>query len=347
VSALSSLERITTSWRAGIWNRREDIFLDDDDRKYFLKTLGEACGMTGWRVHAWVLMSNHYHLLLETPEGNLVAGMQWLQNTYTRRFNTRHQWWGRLFGDRYKAVVVEGESPYYYETLVDYIHLNPVRARLIKPQTGQSVLDYPWSSVAGGDAKLLKGRPPWLAASAGLAVFGFEDRAGGRRAFVERLDRRAVEEAATRAGVVPVPAEMDARCSHLRKGWYWGSQAFAERLLSGGQKTLGRSRERGYRASLEQKAHDLRRAAELLAAGLRAAGLTAEQLMQRPGSDPCKVAIARTIWENTTIGQGWLARELRMGSAANVSQQILRQKRQADAAELPAALRRWLDSVKI
>jgi hypothetical protein len=59
--------------------------------------------MTGWRVHAWVLLSNHYHLMIETPEPNLVAGMKWLQNTLTRRFNVRHRAWGRVFGDRYKA----------------------------------------------------------------------------------------------------------------------------------------------------------------------------------------------------------------------------------------------------
>ena len=86
--------------------RRETIFHDDDDRRFFLATLSEACAVTGWRVHAWVLMGNHYHLFIETPEANLVAGMSWLQNTVTRRYNVRHQAWGRLFGDRYKAVVV-------------------------------------------------------------------------------------------------------------------------------------------------------------------------------------------------------------------------------------------------
>jgi REP element-mobilizing transposase RayT len=89
-------------------NRRETIFHDDDDRRFFLATLSGACAMTGWRVHAWVLMGNHYHLFIETPEANLVAGMSWLQNTVTRRYNVRHQAWGRLFGDRYKAVLVEG-----------------------------------------------------------------------------------------------------------------------------------------------------------------------------------------------------------------------------------------------
>src|SRR5436190_17849671 len=91
------------------------------------------------------------HFFLETPEANLVAGMQWLQNTYTRRFNVRHGLWGRLFGDRYKAVLVEGAG-YYYETLLDYIHLNPVRAGLVKVRRGQSVLEYPWSSVSAGHA---------------------------------------------------------------------------------------------------------------------------------------------------------------------------------------------------
>src|SRR6059058_1984263 len=113
-------------------NRREAIFLDDEDRRLFVQTLGEACAMTGWRVHCWVLLSNHYHLMIETPEANLVAGMKWLQNTVTRRFNVRHRAWGRVFGDRYKAVAVEGRTPFYYETLLDYIHLNPVRAGLVR-----------------------------------------------------------------------------------------------------------------------------------------------------------------------------------------------------------------------
>lgn len=72
-------------------NGRAAIFVDDDDRRFFLHTLGQACEMTGWRVHAWVLMSNHYHLFIETPEANLVAGMQWLQNTCTRGL-TRARW---------------------------------------------------------------------------------------------------------------------------------------------------------------------------------------------------------------------------------------------------------------
>lgn len=68
---------------------REAIFRDDRDREIFLVTLGQVCARTGWRVHAWVLMTNHYHLLVETPEPNLVAGMRWFQTTHTVRFNRR------------------------------------------------------------------------------------------------------------------------------------------------------------------------------------------------------------------------------------------------------------------
>jgi len=87
-----------TSWRGRTAGKL--FFLDDEDRRIVLRSLGEACGMTGWRVPAWVLIGNHYHLMIETPEANLVAGMKWLQNAYTRRFNVGHTQWGRVFGDR-------------------------------------------------------------------------------------------------------------------------------------------------------------------------------------------------------------------------------------------------------
>ena len=83
------------------------IFGDDKDRERFLETLAEACQKTGWRVHAYVLMGNHYHLLIETPEGNLVAGMKWLQSAYTQRYNRRRKLFGHFFQGRYKAVIVD------------------------------------------------------------------------------------------------------------------------------------------------------------------------------------------------------------------------------------------------
>lgn len=172
-------------------NRREPIFRDDTDRSFFIETLGQACERTGWKVHAWVLMSNHYHLMVETPEANLVEGMKWLQNTYTRRFNGRHRLWGRLFGDRYKAILSEGHSGYYYCTLMDYIHLNPVRAGVVRMARGESVRDYAWSSVARGYALAATKRAAWLAVKEGLAMAQCADTVAGRRRFVEHLDGRA------------------------------------------------------------------------------------------------------------------------------------------------------------
>ena len=87
-------------------DRRQSIFADDRDRKRFLQTLEEACQKTGWQVHAYYLMSNHFHLVVETPQPNLVAGMKWLLGTYTSRFNRRHKDFGHLFSGRYKSLII-------------------------------------------------------------------------------------------------------------------------------------------------------------------------------------------------------------------------------------------------
>jgi REP element-mobilizing transposase RayT len=108
-------------------NRGDAIFLDDVDRHDWLKTLAEACLKTGWQVHAYCLMSNHYHLVVETPNANLVEGMAWLQSTYTIRLNHRHKLFGHVLSGRYKAQLVEGSGGGYLRTACDYVHLNPAR----------------------------------------------------------------------------------------------------------------------------------------------------------------------------------------------------------------------------
>jgi len=113
-------------------DRLEAIYRDERDREIFLKTLGEVCERCGWKVHAYALMGNHYHLLLETPEANLSRGMRLLQGIYTIRHNARHRLRGHLFQGRYKAILVDGEDATYFRTVGDYIHLNPVRAGLLR-----------------------------------------------------------------------------------------------------------------------------------------------------------------------------------------------------------------------
>ncbi len=329
-------------------NRREAIFLDHEDRRLFLRSLGEACGMTGWRVHAWVLMGNHYHLMIETPEANLVEGMKWLQNAYTRRFNVRHLQWGRLFGDRYKSVLVEGEGS-YYETLLDYIHLNPARAKLINPLAGQGLLDYGWSSLAAGYVLGPKKRPKWLAVGHGLRAFGFADTVSGRRAFVERLERRILVEGLEMAGIPTLAAEVDKRMSHLQRGWYWGSREFAARVLKIGQSDLKKPRHAGDLCAKEIRAHGEQEARRLIAEGLAAAGLRAEDLAKRPGSDPIKAVLAEMVWSRTSVNMEWIAQALKMRSAGNVRQQIRRrktgqfpQKAKQEGKQWTREFRKWL-----
>jgi len=183
-------------------NQGRPIFKDDKDRRRFLETFEESCQKTGWVVHAYVLMGNHYHLLVETPEGNLVAGMKWLQGTYTQRYNGRHKVFGHLFQGRYKAVVVDGGDANYLQFVSTYIHLNPARAGLIR--IGREKLkSYRWSSYPW---YLSRRCPGWISratvlGSLGLAeeeTRGYEAVKGRRReshsgAAKERHDETAAE----------------------------------------------------------------------------------------------------------------------------------------------------------
>src|SRR5208283_4985061 len=127
-------------------DRREDIFRDDADRTRFLEALGEARAKAGWHVLAYCLMPNHFHLVVETPQGNLVAGMKWFLGVYPKRFNIRHKECGHLFAGRYKSLVVEGSGDGYLRTACDYVHLHPVRSGLLRPE--EPLEKFVWSSYA-------------------------------------------------------------------------------------------------------------------------------------------------------------------------------------------------------
>ena len=109
----------------------DPLFEDDRDRERFVETLGEAALKTGWQVHAYCLMSNHFHLVVETPQGNLVAGMKWLLGTYTGRFNRRHKLFGHLFSGRYESLVVDGPGTGYLKTRETTMTLKWVAERLV------------------------------------------------------------------------------------------------------------------------------------------------------------------------------------------------------------------------
>ena len=124
-------------------NQRNRIFAPPygGDEGLFLETLGECCERSGVRIWAWVLMGNHCHLLIETPSANLVAGMAGLQSPYTRRFDSRHGPWGRLFGDRCKLVLIESGRPderaatHTCRPFSTTFTSNPVRAGLVPTES--------------------------------------------------------------------------------------------------------------------------------------------------------------------------------------------------------------------
>jgi len=118
---------------------RENIYLDDIDRVNWLEVFSEVCERFNWLCHAYCLMSNHYHLLIETPDSNLSLGMRQLNGVYTQRFNRKHRRVGHVFQGRYKAILVDKEI--YLLELARYIVLNPVRAQMVR-----SAKNWIWSS---------------------------------------------------------------------------------------------------------------------------------------------------------------------------------------------------------
>lgn len=167
-------------------NERREIFRNDDDRTEFLRILGRTVTLFRWRLHAYVLMGNHYHLLVETPEPTLSRGMRLLNGLYTQGFNRRHRRVGHLFQGRFKAILVEKDA--HLLELARYVVLNPVRAGITR---GASA--WPWSSdraTAG-----IEKAPPWLETAATLESFGaVRSRATEKyRAFVSDGRRSACD----------------------------------------------------------------------------------------------------------------------------------------------------------
>lgn len=140
----------------------EDVFVDEGDRRVFFDIFAAVCRRFNWSVHAYCLMSDHYHLLVETPDSNLSKGMRQLNGVYTQRFNGTHNRNGNVFQGRYKAILVHRDA--YLLELARHIVLNPVRSEMVR-----SARDWRWSSYRAttGEVKA----PPWFQRSELLAAF--------------------------------------------------------------------------------------------------------------------------------------------------------------------------------
>ena len=158
-------------------NNGQDIFITDDDRHLFLETLSEMSERFDIEIYAYVLMSNHYHLLIRTLRANLKKAMQWFGTTYTRRFNNQNVRSGHLFQGRYKSILVQDDA--YIMQLSCYIHRNPLRAGIVK-----RLIDFKWSSypVYAYDRKY----PAWLSTKRILSYFKDPDKHSQYRVKVQK-----------------------------------------------------------------------------------------------------------------------------------------------------------------
>lgn len=184
---------------------REDIYLSDADRASWLEVFGQVCERFNWICHAWCQMTNHYHILIETPEANLAQGMRQLNGVYTQRFNRAHSRVGHVFQGRYKAILVERDS--YLLELARYVVLNPLRAKMVK-----HLESWPWSSYLATCGQAVPS--VWLQTDWILAQFG----------------QRRSSAIAKYVSFVHEGAHLPSIWSQLQGQIYLGSEAFIRKM---------------------------------------------------------------------------------------------------------------------
>ncbi len=275
-------------------DRRQVIFRGDADRCLFLDSLQTACEKTGWQIHAYCLMPNHFHLIPETPSGNLVAGMKWLLGTYTIRFNRRHKLSGHLFGGRYKAQVIDESTPHYLRIAADYVHLNPARATLV--EATQRLESYRWSSYPIY-LQAPKHRPRWLRVDRVLGEHGVPgDTVRGRREFSRRIEIQRQQ---------TLMPEWDL----FRGGWRVGAEDFLSRLT---EQFAIETRE--HHSTQVRDESEIEKVQRLISEKLSSVGWDRARLRREPKGHPMKIRIAQEIRDQSTMPMKWIAVELSIGS---------------------------------
>lgn len=288
-------------------NRMQSIFDDDEDREIYVKTLGETCRSAGWIVHSFVLMKNHYHLLIETLRPTLVKGMQYLNSTYTRRYNVRHKTWGHLFQGRYKALLVDAENEGYFLTVSDYIHFNPARAGVTKG--AKELLGYPWSSL-GWMAGVRRKCPEWISwrrvyAELGMSQWRRKTRGEYRRYIEGRL--------------LDVGGKAEERqYAKIRRGWCWGEAGFIDRMRDKLEKIAEKPRDReSWNDEASEELEEVR-ALKWLKAGMKVLGY--EDLSEVKGWD--RYILARWVRQKTKVSVKWLGYQLGVRTRGGMSSSI-------------------------
>jgi REP element-mobilizing transposase RayT len=272
-------------------NSRQKIVRDDNDRNRLQDYLGRTSIRCGWRVYAFAIMSNHLHVVLKTPQPNLARGMQAFLSAYANGFSRRHRFGGHVFQGRYRAELVEDES--YLWTVTRYVHLNPVRARLVEQPAA-----WDWSSYPGYAHR--SRRLKWVGYDEVLAswggAFGGSDPAGAYRRYVN-------------AGLSQPPESPWKEAYH---GWILGSGAFVDRVkaMVRGEPRLERRRE-----SRMLQGQTLERVSEVICDFY---GIERTELGRRGSELAARAALAYLARRRTAATNAELARVLGLSRAESV-----------------------------
>ncbi len=299
-------------------NFKRDLFAEESVRAAFVKVLGEAVERSSWELLSYVVMRNHFHLLIHTPRGNLISGMQWLQSTFANRHNRFHQVQGHLFQGRYKSLIVEpGDA---LGAVADYIHLNPARAGIVDID---HLPDYKWSSLYYLSKRK---RPAYLSLKRFLEKdLGLNDNRPGHNLYLDRLK--------TRMEMTPDKQKRWKR--DVCRGWCVGSKDFQKGLIKA---FVGRDR------AVHFEGIELKEANEMywelfLEKGLKRVGVSAKDLDVLKKSDIRKIVLADWLKQNTSAPNAWLARNLKMGHPASLSSLVSRHRKQPSKTGRASAIK--------
>ena len=291
-------------------NYRSFIFETEGARNAFQKTLFETCEKSGWRLYAYCLLSNHFHLCIGTPKGNLSEGMRWLQATFAVRFHKYRKVQGHLFQGRFKSLVVEPGQ--YWLRLVDYIHLNPWRAGMTGPD---SLSGYTWSSLWQFPRRA--SRPSFLDASWLDYSNDCDDSKGGWVRYHNLLKLRMESE----------PRKQAKLETQLNNGWCIGSKAFKEELAGEyfAKKGLLRMEKQ------ELKEFNELQWEKFVQLALLELRLQKRDISESPYSARWKLAIASQLKRNSSVPNAWLSHRLNMGAPNAVSNNCGRYQRESES----------------
>jgi putative transposase len=285
-------------------NYRRDLFTHAGEAGAFVTTLEECTAMYGWQIQAYAVMRNHYHLALTTPTPNLKDGMHWLQSTFATRFNSFHQERGHLFQGRYQSLVVENNE--YMKRLVDYIHLNPVRAGIV---AAAQVHEFRWSSLG----RFIRGpRFVGLEPQYWLRASGLRDDAESWRTYLAHLH-----------GVALDPKEQERLgFESMSRGWAIGTAGW-RKALAKEHSHLALSP--GLAASEARELREARWFGELNGL-MREAGRSVEDAREAPKLAKWKLAVAARLRNEVGASVEWISSALSMGTGGSLRSALNRQK---------------------